>query len=538
MFDWIELALGTPAHRGVPIRKSELVGYIKKANNGGFPGGNDLYRSMYKYPRKAINEKKFKSKDYFGERDIDWIVLDVDKGRNTDEYTYDVLQEVLSLLKSFKLTEQNYTIYFSGTGYNVHLPNSLFDFKPSEHLPIEVKDTLFKMFGKMIDLSIFGHVSLYRVPFTMNHKSSLFKVPIFESDLNKMNVEQILKYAEIPNHKAVAPKGNGELNSKKITRKAKPLAKIQYHAKVTEPNTEATCIQKIYNRGPEKGTRHHALLRMASHYRRKGFPSNAAKAALLDWNNGELNEADVNKTVEGVYNRGYQYGCQDWMLKEVCEPICRYYKDKSYLNTIKTVDDMQSELEKYVMEDFTGRVLHLGALLGLKSGVNLYPGELMSIYGPTGCNKTTFAQNLALGYCAATDSVIERFQMDTLFLSLELSSAEMQKRNLAIVTNSTTQEVIRDISINRNNLKNSMYYKCKHLLSHIKVLTLSPTIDGIIENVKQFKPKLLIIDYLDLIGSGKRSEYERLNDVCHKLRNLATNEGIIIIQLAINIGST
>ena len=202
------------------------------------------------------------------------------------------------------------------------------------------------------------------------------------------------------------------------------------------------------------------------------------------------------------------------------------------MNTIKTVDDMQSELEKYVMEDFTGRVLHLGALLGLKSGVNLYPGELMSIYGPTGCNKTTFAQNLALGYCAATDSVIERFQMDTLFLSLELSSAEMQKRNLAIVTNSTTQEVIRDISINRNNLKNSMYYKCKHLLSHIKVLTLSPTIDGIIENVKQFKPKLLIIDYLDLIGSGKRSEYERLNDVCHKLRNLATNEGIIIIQLA------
>ena len=151
----------------------------------------------------------------------------------------------------------------------------------------------------------------------------------------------------------------------------------------------------------------------------------------------------------------------------------------------------------------------------------------MSVYGPTGCNKTTFVQNLALGYCSATNSVIERFQMDTLFLSLELSSAEMHKRNLAIVSNKKPFEVIKDIAD-----KKELFKKHRHQLEHIKVSTLSLSIDSIIQDVKRFKPKLLIIDYLDLIGSSKHSEYERLNDICHRLRNLATNNGIIIIQIA------
>ncbi len=531
-FDWIELALGTPSNRGVPECKSNLLSYIKKANNGGFPNGFDLYRSMYLYPKDAIPDvKKFKPKDYFGVRDIDWIILDVDKGRNSDEYTYDKVIALLDTLTSLGLTEDNWLIYFSGTGYNIHVPNTAFGFKPSTHLPVEVKDTLDKLFGQLIDTTIFGHVSLYRVPLTRNHKSNLYKVPILTKEFKRMNISHIKDYAKslsnVDLSAIVTPVGDLELNGHIVERRTKPVAKVQYHARVTEPLQEATCVQKIYNRGPQQGNRHHSLLRMASHYRRKGLPSTAAKAALLDWNNGELNEADVNKTVEGVYNRGYQFGCQDKLLAELCDPICKYYKDKSYLSTIKNVDEMQLELEKYATTDFSGKTLHLGAMLGLSSGLNVYPGELVSIYGPTGCNKTTFAQNIALGYCMATDSIIERFQMDTLFLSLELSAAEMHKRNLSIVSGESPHNILRDIAGNK-----VLFAKHKHQLTHMKVSTLSLSIESVIENVMRFKPKLLVIDYLDLVKSSRRGEYERLNDICHKLRNLATNQGIIVIQLA------
>ena len=104
----------------------------------------------------------------------------------------------------------------------------------------------------------------------------------------------------------------------------------------------------------------------------------------------------------------------------------------------------------------------------------------------------------------------------------------MHKRNLSIINNCSTRTVEDSI---RTNTK-SMYERSKEFIDHIKVSTLSPSLDKIIHDVQEFKPKLLVIDYLDLVDAGSRGEYERLNKICHGLRNLATNTNIIIVQLA------
>tara|TARA_R100000808_G_C2152703_1_gene162325 strand:- start:11 stop:1930 length:1920 start_codon:yes stop_codon:yes gene_type:complete len=532
--DFVELALGTPAGRGVSCKKSELSKYIIQSHKEGFPLGKSLYRSMYLYPPKAVGEKKFKTKEYVGERAIDWIVLDVDKGRNTDEYTLDQVHELIEQLLSYDLNPQhNFNIYFSGTGYNIHVPNSVFGFEASPRLPIEVKDTVCKLF-QGIDTTIYGHVSLYRVPWTQNQKSGLYKVPIKYDDFVGMNISDIHQLAKSPiakdgklvNSSIITTQGTEQLKNKIV--KSHSITRMQINRNVRENTAEATCLQKIYNMGPTQGNRHVIILRLASHYKRKGIPLQACKAALLDWNAGSLNDSEIVRNVESVYNRNYQYGCNDALLKEHCSPLCKYYKNKDYLSTISNSDDMQAELERYVTTNFKGKKLEIGALLGLEDDLTVYPGELITIYGPTGCNKTTLIQNLVLGYCAGNNKIIKQLQIDTLFLSLELSLHEMHKRNLSIVNDCSPRDVERSI---RNNVR-AMYDISKEYIDHIKISTLSPSLEKIEEDVKEFKPKLLVIDYLDLVDAGSRGEYERLNKICHGLRNLATNQNIIIVQLA------
>ena len=532
-YDFVELALGTPAYRGVPCSKSNLSKYIIQAQNGGFQAGASLYRSMYLYPRKAVEDKKFKTKEYVEERWIDWIILDVDKGRNTDEHTLDTVHNLISELLELGLKEDNFNIFFSGTGYNIHIPNLVFGFKPSPRLPIEVKDTICKLF-KGIDTTIYSHVSLYRMPWTQNQKSGLYKIPIPYNDLLSMSVSQIHELAKNPlskdgklvNSTCVSNVGAGELKSHIV--KSHSITRMQIHKTVKENTAEATCLQTIYNQGPTQGNRHVIILRLASHYKRKGIPLQACKAALLDWNASSLNDSEIVRNVESVYNRNYQYGCNDALLKENCSPLCRYYKNKDYLSTISNCDDMQVELERYVTTDFKGKKLEIGALLGLEDSITVYPGELITIYGPTGCNKTTLIQNLVLGYCCANNKIIKKLQIDTLFLSLELSLHEMHKRNLSIVNDCSSRDVERSI---RNNVR-AMYDISKEYIDHIKISTLSPSLEKIEQDVKEFRPKLLVIDYLDLVDAGSRGEYERLNKICHGLRNLATNQNIIIVQLA------
>ena len=72
----------------------------------------------------------------------------------------------------------------------------------------------------------------------------------------------------------------------------------------------------MWAEGPSEGSRNNIILRIASHFRRNGIPSDATKASLLHWNNNQLEESIILEKVENVYNSGYQYGCQDTEMKK------------------------------------------------------------------------------------------------------------------------------------------------------------------------------------------------------------------------------
>tara|TARA_Y100000361_G_C11132060_1_gene329560 strand:- start:500 stop:1414 length:915 start_codon:yes stop_codon:yes gene_type:complete len=214
-------------------------------------------------------------------------------------------------------------------------------------------------------------------------------------------------------------------------------------------------------------------------------------------------------------------------MEKYCKPNCIHYKRKDYLVDVKNSTDLQSELEERLETDFTGRTIDLAEMFGVQDkDATIYPGELVTIFGSTGANKTALAQNIVLAYNAETDEIMTDKQIPTLFLSLELSGFVMHRRNLQIVSDCSKTEIV-------DNYKD-MYRYHENMLQHIVMQSISPTIQQIQEKIQKLQPKCVVIDYIDLVEVpyNKRGEYEKLNYISHNLSNLAVNEDIIIIQVS------
>jgi hypothetical protein len=515
---YLEIAQRTPRNRGFLIAKPALAQYINAHTS--------LYRSIYIYEESACNlvKKEGSIKRYKGLRDIDNVIVDVDKGGNSDEYTLKLLQSCIYELNELGLDNNAMQPYFSGSGYHLHITNEAFNFAKSVELPQVVKATMSKLLPD-IDVSIYSRTGIYRVAHTINVKTGLYKIPISHKEVYTLKPSEIFALAsdqrlDYPYKMLMA---DGELEEHI---QANPSNVISF-GNVTEPNKIVPCVQSLLRQGPIEGTRHTVALRIISHWRRSGIPSEYAKSMILHWNNKSADEQEMVDLVESAYNGNYQYGCNDDIMGANCKTRCIHFKRKDYAVEIMNVEDMQSQYNDRMTTNYNGKMVDLGSMLGLE-GVDctLLPGELITIFGGTGSNKTTLAQNIALGVDLNNDRIVKEWQIPTLFLSLELSAWYMHRRHLQIVSGLSKDEVNADY---RN-----VFNEHKDYLSHIVVQTVSPTIDQIQHKIKELQPALVIVDYIDLVDTppAYRGEYEKIKYISHSLSNIAVNLDVVIIQVS------
>jgi len=514
---FVEIARGTPANRGMLIPYNMINNYMEPTQA--------LYRSVYLYGQDAKDyvDKTDSLKNFFGIRSIDKIPVDIDKGDNSNEKTLDILRSIMLELEEAGIGCGSFQPYFSGSGYHLMLSGELFNFKASPDLPYIVKQTMNKLMPD-IDLSIYMRTGIYRVQHTPNQKTGLFKIPLTREETFSLNPSQIFELAKEQrfDFKYHDLEANSELEDRVITE----VPDIRVFNKISEPTTLIPCVQSMLNKGPQQGKRHITAMRIASHFKRHGIPSHYAKLSMLYWNNKSMNETSVNELVENVYNRNYRYGCQDKIMLEHCKTQCIYFRRKDYFVNVKNASEMQQELKDRLTTDFTGKTINLGKMLGVDKESIIYPGELVTIFGPTGSNKTTFAQNIALGVDFVNNCIVKEWQIPTLFLSLELSSWYVHRRHLQIVSGKSKEEV--------NHNYDELYKHHKNELEHLVVQTISPTVEGISDKVREIQPSLVVVDYIDLVDTPPhvRGEYEKIKYISHGLSNLAVNNDLIIIQVS------
>ena len=241
--NYIEIAQGSPRNRGSLILKKDLLKYI----NPKVP----LFRSIYLYDKDAYKYSKENGglKDYFGKRDIDNIILDIDKGKSSDEHTREKAISMVYRLEEFDVSHKSIQCYFSGSGYHISIPNSCFGFICSDNIHYIVKNTVGKIFPE-VDNSIFMRTGIYRVAHTVNKKTNLYKIPISVGELfdKRIDFNELASKSRI-GYAYSERIGNNEMQ-KYIVNEA---PRVKQANKVVEPLDVVPCVQRMLQAGPQEG---------------------------------------------------------------------------------------------------------------------------------------------------------------------------------------------------------------------------------------------------------------------------------------------
>jgi hypothetical protein len=148
----------------------------------------------------------------------------------------------------------------------------------------------------------------------------------------------------------------------------------------------------------------------------------------------------------------------------------------------------------------------------------LLPGDMAVILSDTGVGKTTIMANIANSQQPRT----------TLMFELELSAEAMCERFISLTTQTPTLDVERETRKGKifDVSKWSHVWLCadsKVTLEQMETLILRS------ELRTQSKPRLVLIDYIGLMGGGTGKRYERLSTIAEGLKIMAKATNTVVI---------
>jgi archaellum biogenesis ATPase FlaH len=516
MNEYVELVLNDVTNRGHFIPLNEINRFVSNAKVA--------YRSTFLYQSDNIEPDSVVSPSrYMGDYNIDTIILDIDKGEDSIEELCNRVLAICLFLQD-KLGDYNFIPLFSGTGFHIVFSSEYFGFTPSPDLPNIVRATVSNMFPEA-DGSVYIKTGIYRLTNTINPKTNLYKIPVTIGELS--NPEGILELAKRPRRnfdwERYNLKSGDRRFSDKIIIPISPIIRTSF-----DPIKIATCINTILNNPPQTGCRHITIMRLASHFRRHGFPLEICIAGVKHWlerdtSEHQFTDEELRHIVSNTYNKGYRYGCNDEVLQSHCSPQCIYYTNRDYDCEVLDYEQMHNHYITRLGTNYSYRTLNLDVLLNTSNDARVYPGELVTVFGLTGVGKTAFMQNVCAGFDVYGHYHPE-CQLPTLFITMEMTVDRMYRRWLQIVLDKTKEQV------------NEMFRTTENAplpqISNILLRILSPSLEKIEEEIKKYEPRLVVVDYIELLDVGSNNERYKIKTITRRLKQLAINMDVIIVQLS------
>jgi len=507
---YIELAVGSVANRNdfVELDDKILTKFITT--------NDELYRGMFSLQNKPDNGIK----SYNGNYMLEELILDIDKGKNPGDKTLMECIEICKMLIEKGVNKTTIHPWFSGTGFHIHLPN-VYGFKPSHDLPQRVKYTIDKEFGTLVD-NIYDRARLIRVPYSLNAKSNLYKIPLVLDELlnQKYTYDNIASKAQLqPAIMSWMVLNNHKLESyplkeiKRVEHKPKPVAVSN-----SKYNSNVTCVQKMWN-NEKSGRRHIVLLRMISAWKRMGLTKEAAEnLAML--NVPSLSQEEVSRLSNDIYSWSHNgYGCSDVVMAEFCDVNCRYYVNKDFSVPVKSPFEIADTFKQFLDTDFSSSSFNLRDLYDLNHDYKFYPGELAVLIGDTKLGKTAWIQNI----------VANLKTMPCLYMSLEVEDKLIFRRFLQIANN-MTKDAVHDVFMGGNKEEINKLVK---QMQHINIITTPPEVSTIKTIIGEHQPKIVVIDTLDGISVKFNNDpFTKMESIINGLKQIAIEQNVIILGVS------
>ena len=473
----------------------------------------DTFMSLYDYDEHVIDYVKSKQSlsGYDGIMYIpDEFILDVD-GSNP-ENALEKLQGLLLLLEDLDVTNQ---IYFSGTGFHVHIPQEAFRWKPCDDLHLKVKEELkSKGIFDFADPSVTDKTRLIRVPNTLNTKSNLWKVQLKAYK----DIKDIMDYA-------ISAKEIKDLDHEcdpvfdVLERKTKATKSYQKASLGRQPDpVNYPCIHSMLE-GTGQGQRHQTALRLAAHFRWL-YPEDLVRIVMENWrkqvDNPEhpFTEKEMDGIITNCYTghdgAGYRYGCHDIIMDEHCRNTCKLYKAKKS-DTMMDAKSMEAEFLDFLATN--REPLNLGKLYG--QDFPIYPGEVVIVQAPPKSMKTMLLQNW-----------VNSFKRPTYFIEMEMSPRQIWSRFVMIEMGWDDEQLKEHYAQMQQGMSEkfnwlTVEYGSCYPSELEKRLSLLP-----------IKPEIVIVDHLGLLRSKQRDNNMKVEEASQALMELAVQHKIIIFAVS------
>tara|TARA_B110000467_G_C18338984_1_gene501405 strand:+ start:6316 stop:8085 length:1770 start_codon:yes stop_codon:yes gene_type:complete len=511
--NYIEIAVGSVSNRAIAIPPQDLHKYIKP--------NTELYRSLFTLDGTAFDHFRDQHtiKTYKGKYSLDRIILDVDKGKDTGDYTMTRTQNVITQLVEMGCEEKYIRVWFSGRGFHIDIPN-LYGFKEDIELPQIVKQTIDNDFGKTVD-NIYDKGRLIRVGHSFNLKSQLYKIPLSVNEIFNIEYKDVKELAL----NQMRPDGFSHETVNGYTPIWEERIHIPKQVTVSREipsgskfNANITCVQKMWG-ADKSGRRHVVLLRMINAWRRMGITKEMSHSGAMACV-PSLESAELEKVVNDVYKWEHQgYSCNDHIMSEFCDSACKYFKQKNYGTEIKTVQELSNSFREFIQTDFTESSFNLKDMYNIPNDYRFMPGELAVLIGDTKLGKTAWIQNI----------IAPLKSMKVLFLSLEVNEW-MIFRRFAQVANGMTKAEVNEIYLSDNK---EMIKSIESSLDHINITTTAPNIESVKEIVCDKQPDIVIIDTIDAIDVPfSRDPLSKMDTVINGLKAIANEQNMIFFGIS------
>lgn len=499
-----EVSIGSLSTRSIILNKNQIEDKAKQLAKDKI----EFYQSVYTYDEKIIEHiqvyktvRSFKGKYY-----LDELVLDIDKKTDTDEYTLERARTMIEYLKQkYDLDDYEIQPYYSGRGYHIVIPD-YYHFQPSEYLPNEVRNTIKEYFPD-VDPSIYIKTGLIRVPNSINLKSDRYKIPLTIKELYKLNAEEIMELAKQPRfdfeYEIVLK--NRDWHSD-IIKDNIERSRVEYRDSATRV---VTCMQHLFNKGSQEGSRHIEGMRLISSWRVQGLTQSACIELMKKWA-PTLSTYEIERMVKDVYDKGYRYGCMDIVMSKYCDPKCIYYINKNYMINVMNPVNVDDLLAKVALELPTLRKINLKEIFNLKEDYNIYEGEMVVFWGDTKIGKSTLVQN-----------IISRLaNKKILYMSLENGITLDARRMLQIKLNLGKDEVY-EMQINNKNLFSANF-------PNVYMIDNTIDVDDIPKFISDTECDVVVIDTMDQLRVGKETDYTRkTQEIALRIRDISRNSKVI-----------
>jgi len=478
---------------------------------------SDTYMSLYDYDDYV--------KEYFGKKQTlsgfdgmiyipEEFILDVD-GANPE----DAQKKCIGLCIILNDVSCPYKIFFSGTGFHLHVPRDAFRWQPSKNLHKSVKNALQRAgIFEYADPAVTDKTRIIRVPNTCNFKSKLYKVEISQNMLEG-DLEKILEYAKKPQ-----PLSDIEMECYPVwdaTEVEGTKSDVQvtdvFQGRSADP-INYPCISGMLESIPT-GKRHEVALRLAAWFRWL-YPEQTVRTLMEQWRNqvntsgNTFSKTEMDKIVtssyEGHNGSGNRYGCNDPVMDAYCKNTCRLYRAKKAQTTM-SAEQMESVLIDFYKSDV--KPVNIGHLYG--GNFPIYPGEVVILQAPPKSMKTMLLQNWMVG-----------LQKPTYFLEMEMSPKQIWSRFVMIKKGWSEEQLIEHYSSLKNGLDKEFEwlmvdYAPSYAFELEKRISMLP-----------IKPEIVVVDHLGLLKSKQKDANMKVEEASQALMELAVKHNLIVFSVS------